>query len=170
MRGGVLITLIPKENLKLPSWSFLPQLKNCPAVHTLLACWLNHSKMAQILYNYSSSKPLKGEKARVREMPGYSSGVSAFCSLITPHPPTISQVRMGRWIKPIDWNTALSVCKAPRRVHLVVNCYNERWAAHSLVMLVPLVFQAEVNVATWMTQHYKTGRYLLCNQIWLSLK
>lgn len=46
---------------------------------------------------------------------------------------------------------SVSVCNAPRKVHLVINCYNERWAAQSLLMFVLLLFQAEVNIATWMS-------------------
>lgn len=71
---GILISLILKENLKLPSWSFSPQGKNGPAVHILLAHWLNHSKMARILYNSSSYNPLKGEEMGGRGMPGYGRG------------------------------------------------------------------------------------------------
>lgn len=85
-------------------------------------------------------------------MPGCCRGVCAFCFFYhhPPPPSTMSRVRMGRWIKPINWNVSVSVCKAPRKVHLIMNCSNERWAVQSL-MSVLLVFQAEVNVATRMS-------------------
>lgn len=104
---GHFFSLILRENLKLPSWPFLPHIKHYQQHAPLLAHWWNHSKWSiSLIIFFLWFSILLGRGP---------------CILLHhPHSPgIILYVKMGRWIRPI-----CTCLQSNKKVHLIRKCSN----------------------------------------------
>lgn len=119
---GHFFSLILRENLKLPSWPFLPHIKHYQQHAPLLAHWWNHSKWSiSLIIFFLWFSILLGRGP---------------CILLHhPHSPgIILYVKMGRWIRPI-----CTCLQSNKKVHLIRKRSNEWWAACLLIVNVTAI-------------------------------
>lgn len=98
---GIFLNLILRENLKLPSCTFLPQERHCLAAYIPLGLMTKSQQKWPIsFYIAFSCNPLKGKRWWIGKCWAVCRKRSLLCFLIIPQlPSTMSQVKMSRWTK-----------------------------------------------------------------------